>query len=101
MTGDGNLNLIFNLSYLFYLSPSITDTHLFHSIVIGYHSSYPFWFTLYIFILPRYKLSVVPTHLTESEYQFTYLSYLFTYLFLIYSYLTLGLLNISCFYTPN
>ena len=28
MTGDGNLNLIFILSYLSYLSPSITDTHL-------------------------------------------------------------------------
>ena len=95
MTGDGNLSypcLILILSllsylYLISLSPSTADTHL-----RIYISTFiptvtilitPFRCTLYIFTLPTYELSVVSTHLTESEYSYTY--FIILLLILLYS----------------
>ena len=81
--------LSFILSYLIsYHSPSTADTHLQVYILSTFIPTVtilitPFYFTLYIFTLPRYELSVVSTHPTESEYSYTY--FIILLLILLYS----------------
>ena len=79
MTGDGNLFLILSLSYLYLISSYILSlsfhrrypSPILHSIFISTVTIPINSFCLpyiYIFSVPTYKLSVVSTHPTESEY---------------------------------